>query len=310
MKFEWKGVFPAVTTKFGTDDQLDLKAFDHNLQAQLDAGVDGIILGGSLGEASTLTDDEKDELVKFTVQSVKARVPVIMNIAEQATRNAKEAAIRAEALGADGLMLLPPMRYAADDAETVHFFRSVAKATKLPIMLYNNPADYKIFISVSMFQQLEDVANITAVKESTRDISNVTRMRNAFGKRFSILTGVDTLAMESLVMGADGWVAGLVCAFPKETVAVYQLVKAGRIDEARALYQWFLPVLELDVSTKLVQNIKLAESLTGLGNERVREPRLPLTGDERKKVMGILETALKNRPGVESYLKVLNGVNV
>jgi len=310
MKFEWKGVFPAVTTKFGADDQLDLKAFDHNLQAQLDAGVDGIILGGSLGEASTLTDGEKDELVKFTVQSVKGRVPVIMNVAEQATKSAREAAARAEAHGADGLMLLPPMRYAADDVETVHFFRSVAKSTRLPIMLYNNPADYKIFISVPMFRQLEDVANITAVKESTRDISNVTRMRSAFGKRFSILTGVDTLAMESLVMGADGWVAGLVCAFPKETVAVYNLVKAGRIDEARALYQWFLPVLELDVSTKLVQNIKLAESLTGLGNERVREPRLPLAGDERKKVMGILETALKSRPEVDAYVKNLNGVNV
>jgi len=310
MKFEWKGIFPAVTTKFGTDDQLDLKAFDHNLQAQLDAGVDGIILGGSLGEASTLTNAEKDELVKFTVQSVNSRVPVIMNVAEQATKSAVEAAVRAEANGASGLMLLPPMRYAADDAETVHFFKTVAKATRLPIMLYNNPADYKIFISVAMFRQLEDVTNINAVKESTRDISNVTRMRNAFGKRFSILTGVDTLAMESLVMGADGWVAGLVCAFPRETVAVYKLIKAGRIDEARALYQWFLPVLELDVSTKLVQNIKLAESLTGLGNERVREPRLPLVGEERKKVLAILEAALSNRPNVEAYLKVVNGVNV
>lgn len=302
MKFEWKGIFPAVTTKFGADDQLDLKAFDHNLQAQLDAGVDGIILGGSLGEASTLTNGEKDELVKFTVQSVKGKVPVIMNVAEQSTKSAVDAAVRAESQGADGLMLLPPMRYAADDAETVHFFRSVAKATKLPIMLYNNPADYKIYITTDMFKQLADVPNITAVKESTRDVSNVTRMRNAFGNRFSVLTGVDTLAMESLVMGADGWVAGLVCAFPKETVAVYRLIKAGRIDEARALYQWFLPVLELDVSTKLVQNIKLAEALTGLGNERVREPRLPLAGDERKKVLGILEAALKNRPAVGEYL--------
>jgi len=304
MKFEWKGVFPAVTTKFTTDDQLDFAAFDLNLKAQLDAGVDGIILGGSLGEASTLLQEEKDALLVHTVNAVAGKVPVLMNVAEQSTRAAIEAAIRARDNGADGLMLLPPMRYTSDDRETVTFLRAVAQATELPIILYNNPADYKIWISPDMFRQLEDLPTIQAVKESTRDISNVTRMKSAFGDRFAVLTGVDTLGMESLLMGADGWVAGLVCAFPRETVAVYRLVKAGKYKEALAIYRWFLPVLELDVSTKLVQNIKLAETLTGLGNEIVRAPRLALVGDERNRVLNILNSALATRPQLPDYLNL------
>jgi len=227
-----------------------------------------------------------------------------MNVAEQSTRAAIEAAIRARDNGADGLMLLPPLRYTSDDRETVTFLRAVAQATELPIILYNNPVDYKIWISPDMFRQLEDLPTIQAVKESTRDISNVTRMKSAFGDRFAVLTGVDTLGMESLVMGADGWVAGLVCAFPRETVAVYRLVKAGKYKEALAIYRWFLPVLELDVSTKLVQNIKLAETLTGLGNEIVRAPRLPLAGNERDRVLNILNTALANRPQLPDYLNL------
>jgi len=304
MKFEWKGVFPAVTTKFTTDDQLDFAAFDLNLKAQLDAGVDGIILGGSLGEASTLLQEEKDALLVHTVNAVAGKVPVLMNVAEQSTRAAIEAAIRARDNGADGLMLLPPMRYTSDDRETVTFLRAVAQTTELPIILYNNPADYKIWISPDMFRQLEDLPTIQAVKESTRDISNVTRMKSAFGDRFAVLTGVDTLGMESLLMGADGWVAGLVCAFPRETVAVYRLVKAGKYKEALAIYRWFLPVLELDVSTKLVQNIKLAETLTGLGNEIVRAPRLALVGDERNRVLNILNSALATRPQLPDYLNL------
>jgi 4-hydroxy-tetrahydrodipicolinate synthase len=227
-----------------------------------------------------------------------------MNVAEQSTRAAVEAAVRARDNGADGLMLLPPLRYTSDDRETVAFLRAVAQATELPIILYNNPVDYKIWISPDMFRQLEELPTIQAVKESTRDISNVTRMKSAFGDRFAVLTGVDTLGMESLVMGADGWVAGLVCAFPRETVAVYRLVKAGKYNEAPAIYRWFLPVLELDVSTKLVQNIKLAETLTGLGNEIVRAPRLPLVGDERDRVLNILNSALANRPQLPDYLNL------
>jgi len=304
MKFEWKGVFPAVTTKFTDDDQLDFEAFDLNLKAQLEAGVDGIILGGSLGEASTLLQEEKDALLIHTVKAVAGKVPVLMNVAEQSTKAAVEAAILARDNGADGLMLLPPMRYTSDDRETVTFLRAVAQATELPIILYNNPADYKIWISPDMFRQLEDLPTIQAVKESTRDISNVTRMKNEFGDRIAVLTGVDTLGMESLLMGADGWVAGLVCAFPRETVAIYRLIKAGKIQEALKIYRWFLPVLELDVSTKLVQNIKLAETLTGLGNEIVRAPRLPLIGAERERILNILNKALAVRPELPDYLNL------
>jgi len=304
MKFEWKGVFPAVTTKFTDDDQLDFDASDLNLRAQLDAGVDGIILGGSLGEASTLLQEEKDALLIHTVSVVARQVPVLMNVAEQSTKAAVEAAIRARDNGADGLMLLPPMRYTSDDRETVAFLRVVAQATDLPIILYNNPADYKIWISPEMFHQLEDLPTIQAVKESTRDISNITRMKNEFGERIAVLTGVDTLGMESLLMGADGWVAGLVCAFPRETVAIYRLIKAGKIQEALKIYRWFLPVLELDVSTKLVQNIKLAETLTGLGNENVRPPRLALIGAERERILNILITALASRPELPDYLNL------
>ncbi len=304
MKFEWKGVFPAVTTKFTADDQLDFNAFDLNINAQINAGVNGIILGGTLGEAGTLLQAEKDELLSHTVKTLNGKVPVLMNVAEQSTKAAVDSARRARDGGADGLMLLPPMRYTSDSRETITFLRAVAQATGLPIILYNNPVDYKIWISPDMFRQLEDLPTIQAVKESTRDISNITRMKNAFGNRFAVLTGVDTLGMESLVMGADGWVAGLVCAFPRETVAIYRLIKAGKYKEALEIYRWFLPVLELDVSTKLVQNIKLAETLTGLGNERVRAPRLPLVGAERELVLDILNTALATRPELPDYLNL------
>ena len=304
MKFEWKGVFPAVTTKFTADDQLDFEAFDLNLKAQLEAGVDGIILGGSLGEASTLTQDEKNALLVHTVAAVAGKVPVLMNISEASTKLAVAAAITARDKGADGLMVLPPMRYTSDERETVAFLRAIAQATELPIILYNNPVDYKIWISPAIFRRLEDLPTIQAVKESTRDISNVTRMKNAFGDRFAVFTGVDPLGMESIVMGADGWVAGLGCAFPRETVAIYRLVKAGMIQEALPIYRWFLPVLELDISSKLVQNIKLAEAMTGLGNEIVREPRLPLVGEERERVLAILDAALANRPELPDYLNL------
>lgn len=302
MAITWKGVFPALTTKFTEDDALDLSTFDLNLEAQLSAGIDGIILGGTLGEASTLSNEEKESLVKHAVEKVRGKVPVILNIAEASTREAIRIAESATKLGASGLMLLPPMRYKADDRETVAFFKAVAQSTDLPIMIYNNPIDYKIEVTVEMFEELLKLDNVQAVKESTRHISNVTRLRNAFGDRLSILCGVDTLAMEELVMGADGWVAGLVCAFPRETVAIYRLVKAGKIEEARAIYRWFMPILELDLHPKLVQYIKLAEVHTELGTEYVRLPRLPLIGEERKHVEDILRHGLETRPTLPDYL--------
>lgn len=301
MSIEWKGVMPAVTTKFTNDDQLDLQMFQKNIEAQVDAGVHGIVLGGTLGEASTLLEVEKRTLTKTTVDIVQGKVPVLMNIAEQSTKGAIDAAQKAEEDGAQGLMMLPPMRYKAGDRETVEYFKAVANNTSLPIMVYNNPIDYKIEVTLEMFDELLECDNIEAVKESTRDVSNVTRIKNRFGDGLKVLTGVDTLALESLLMGADGWVAGLVCAFPRETVAIYELQKAGRIQEALEIYRWFLPLLELDINPKLVQNIKLAEVATGLGTEQVRAPRLPLIGDERKHVLSVIEEGLKNRPILPEY---------
>ena len=296
MAIIWKGVFPAVTTKFTENDEFDFVAFDKNIEAQLEAGASGIIIGGSLGEASVLNDAEKLELLQHTVEVVAKRAYVILNIAEQTTKAALLCAANAAKYGADGLMMLPPLRYLADTEETFTYFASVAQSTELPIMIYNNPFDYKIEVTLDMFERLSVYKNIQAVKESTRDVSNVTRMINRFGDRFAILTGVDTLALESLFMGADGWVAGLVDAFPRETVAIFRLAKAGRMKEALAIYRWFLPVLELDIHPKLVQYIKLAESVTGLGTENVRLPRMKITGDERERILGIINHAVKNRP--------------
>lgn len=298
MEVIWKGVFPAVTTKFTQNDELDFAAFDHSIEAQLEAGVDGIVLGGSLGEASVLSDDEKITLVEHTVKLVNNRVPVICNIAEQATKAAINIGQKALDAGADGLMLLPPMRYKADGHETVTYFTQIAKNVPLPIMIYNNPVDYGIKVTLEMFAQLAEQENIKAVKESTRDTTNAIRMYNQFGNRFSIFTGVDTLALESLCIGVDGWVAGLVNAFPKETVAIYRLAKAGRYAEALAIYRWFLPVLELDIHPKLVQYIKLAEACTGIGTETVRAPRLAITGEERNSVLNIINTAIATRPAL------------
>lgn len=301
MQVQWKGVMPAVTTKFTETDTLDLKMFEVNINAQVEAGVSGIILGGTLGEASTLSDDEKRILIETTVDIVDGKIPVIINVAEQSTTGAINAVNNAEKYGASGLMMLPPMRYKATDFETVTYFKAIAQSTELPIMIYNNPVDYGIEVTLDMFEEMLQCNNIQAVKESTRDISNITRMRNRFEDRLKVLTGVDTLGLESILMGADGWVAGLVCAFPQETVAIFELAKAGRTAEALEIYRWFLPLLELDISPQLVQNIKLAEVATAIGTENVRAPRLPLRGEERQRVLKIIEEAMKSRPSLPNY---------
>lgn len=302
MNISWVGVYPALTTKMNKEEALDLNLFGKNLDAQLAAGVDGVILSGSLGEASTITADEKEALLKFSIERIAGKVPIILNISEGSTKVAIQQAHLAQQWGADGLMLLPPMRYKSDDRETNTFFKAVAANTNLPILIYNNPVDYKIEVTLDMFEALIEHKNIQAVKESTRDISNVTRMKNRFGNRIKILCGVDTLAMEELCMGADGWVAGLVCAFPAETVAIYRLVKAGRIAEALKIYRWFMPLLELDIHSKLVQYIKLAEQQTGIGSEWVRAPRLTLAGAERERVLKIINDGIASRPALPDYL--------
>jgi 1-pyrroline-4-hydroxy-2-carboxylate deaminase len=296
MQPQWIGVYPALTTKFTSDDKLDFAMFEKNLQAQMSAGVNGIIIGGSLGEASTLENTEKLDLIKFAVEKVGDKIPVVMTIAEGSTRHAVSLARDAEKAGANGLMVLPPMRYKSDHRETVAFYKTVADASSLPIMVYNNPVDYKVEVTLDMFAELADKPTIQAVKESTRDVSNVTRMINHFGNRFKILCGVDTIAMEELMLGADGWVAGLVCAFPKETVQVYQLTKTNRIEEALKIYRWFLPLLELDIHPKLVQYIKLAETEVGIGSEHVRAPRMTLVGEERERVLTVIREGIRKLP--------------
>ncbi len=301
---KWQGVYPAVTTKFTVEGALDIPMFVKNLEAQIAAGVDAIVLGGTLGEASSLKNEEKMELVRHTVELCDNRIPVICNIAEQTTKDAVALADEIQKKGASGLMMLPPMRYKSTEYETMEFFKAVATSTDLPIMIYNNPVDYKNEVTLDMFEELLQYDKIQAVKESTRDVSNVTRIINRFGNRLKILCGVDTLALESILMGADGWVAGLVDAFPAETVAIYRLAKAGRHQEAIDIYRWFLPVLELDISPQLVQNIKLAEVATGIGTEHVRPPRLNLQGEERERVLDIINTGLKNRPVLPDYLSL------
>ena len=298
MQINWSGVFPALLTPFTNDDRLDLPLFEKNLQTQLQAGVHGVIIGGSLGEASTLAESEKEAMVRSALALCNASVPVVVNIAESVTQEAIRMAKLARSWGANGVMLLPPMRYRSDDRETIHYFRSVATATDLPVMIYNNPVDYKIDFRPELFDALLDCPTVTALKESSRDVTNLTRMLNRFGDRFKILCGVDTLALEELLLGAHGWVAGLVDAFPYETVAIWNYVRSGHYDKARALYRWFMPLLELDIHPKLVQYIKLAAQEQGIGSEFVRPPRLCLVGEERYRVLSLIRASVASRPAI------------
>jgi len=301
MEVKWRGIYPALTTQFTSSDDLDFALFEKNLDAQIEAGIDGIILGGTLGESSVLSTVEKEKLVKFTLEKVNGKIPIIINIAEGNTKEALLQAQLANEWGANGLMLLPPMRYKSDHRETVEWFKTIANSIDLPIIIYNNPVDYKILITLQMFDELQECKNIQAIKESTRDVTNVTRLRNRFGDRYKILCGVDTLAMEELCLGADGWVAGLVCAFPKETVAIYRMVKAGRLQEATKIYRWFMPLLELDIHPKLVQYIKRAAKQTGIGSEAVRAPRLILEGEERERILKIINDGITLRPQLPDF---------
>jgi 4-hydroxy-tetrahydrodipicolinate synthase len=296
MRPSWKGIYPAVTTKFNQDQSLNLPLFAESIDKQIKAGVHGIIVCGSLGENGTLSREEKISLLATAKETINGRVPLIMCIAECITSEAISFARESEANGAEGFMMLPPMRYNADQRETMHYLHKVADSTDLPVMIYNNPVAYGNLITIPMFRELSANIHFEAMKESTGDIRYMTDIINELGDRYKILSGVDDLAMESLVMGADGWVAGLVVAFPRETVVIYELVKQGRIAEAREIYRWFFPLLHLDIGSKFVQNIKLAEAATGMGSEMVREPRLMLTGAERQKVQDVIDKALANRP--------------
>ena len=296
----WSGVFPAVTTKFTTDDRLDHAEMERCYGLQMDAGCDGIIVCGSLGEGPMLSHDEKLE-VFATARKIAGKKPVLLTVNEAGTRDAASLAKRAAKAGADGLMVVPSPIYHTNPEETVAALGAVAKAGDLPVMIYSNRLAYRVDVTIPIMEELAADARFVAVKESSDDIRRSTDIVNAFGDRFDLFTGVDNLAFEALSVGAIGWVAGLVTAFPRETVAIYQLMKQGRRDEALSIYRWFRPLLDLDVSTYLVQNIKLAEVHAIGTNDRVRMPRLPLSGERRKAVEKVITDALAVRPTLPAF---------
>jgi 4-hydroxy-tetrahydrodipicolinate synthase len=301
MRNNWRGVYSAITTKLTGSQEVDLTAVKADAEFQVKAGVQGIVCCGSLGEASTLTADEKIDILKAVQEQVAGRVPVVLTVSEDSTRAAAGIAERGARLGVDGLMVLPAMRYVATPRETMAYYRTMAKATDLDIMVYNNPVAYQIDVTPPMFAELADEPHFVAIKESSADLRRITDIINLVGDRYAIFTGVDDLALESLALGAVGWVAGLVCAFPRETVAIHDLVLAGRLNEAREIYRWFMPLLHLDVSVRFVQNIKLAEHVVRGTSPVVRAPRLELIDPDRSQVISLVTRAMQERPDLARY---------
>lgn len=300
-KSDFRGVLPAITTKMTPDQEVDLAAVRADVAFQIEAGVDGIIVCGSLGEASTLVREEKLAIAKAAIAEAAGRVPVLLTIAEDSTRAGAALATEAETIGVEGLMVLPAMRYLADDREVVAHYRAIAAASGLPIIIYNNPIAYGIDISAAMLKEMADEPKFVAIKESTGDTRRINETLNALGDRYQLLTGVDDLALESLILGCQGWIAGLVVAFPRETVAIFKLIEAGRIPEALEIYRWFLPLLHMDIGPKFVQNIKLVEHLVRGTSPVTRAPRLPLIAEEDAHVRAVTEAGLRTRPDLTKY---------
>jgi 4-hydroxy-tetrahydrodipicolinate synthase len=298
MTVTWQGVYPAATTQFSADQSLDIEATVAHVETLVRAGVNGVVMLGTLGESTALSAAEKESVLAATVERVAGRVPVLTGVAECSTAMACGFAEAAQKTGIDGLMVLPAMVYKSDARETLAHYRAVAQATDLPIMCYNNPVSYGIDISPEMFAELADEPTLVAIKESSDDPRRLTDIVNCCGDRYVLFCGVDDLILEAALLGAVGWVAGLVNAFPHETMRLWRLAESGNWTEARELYRWFTPVLHLDCHVKLVQYIKLAQAMAGLGSETVRAPRLPLVGDERRRVSEIVQQALESRPSL------------
>lgn len=296
MKINWQGVFPAATTQFQTDGAVDIAATLKHVEAMIEAGIHGLIMLGTVGENCSLEYGEKIELLRATVGHVARRIPVLSGVAEYTTSLACRFANDAQRVGADGLMLLPAMVYKGDRRETLAHFRTVARAGELPIMCYNNPVSYGVDLTPDMFRDLADEPRLVAIKESSENPRRITDLVNLCGDRYVLFCGVDDLVFESVLLGAQGWVSGLVNAFPRENRRLWDLLTAGRIDEARRLYRWYTPLLHLDTHPKLVQYIKLAAAECGYGSEVVRPPRLPLVGEERERVLTVIRDALRTRP--------------
>lgn len=295
-KLTWTGVYPAATTQFAEDLSVDYDATAGVQDALIRDGVDGLILLGTCGENNSLEPDEKRAILDRARTAVAGRVPVVAGVSELTTKRAVAFARDAEALGVDGLMLLPAMVYVPTEEELYTHFKAVADATSLPIMLYNNPPAYRVSISARVLARLADIPNIVAVKESAPDPRRFTDLINEFGDRFVLMAGLDDVALEGMILGAHGWVSGLTSAFPQESVALIKALQKGDIAEARRIYRWFMPLLHLDAEHDLVQSIKLAEQIMGRGSERVRLPRLPLSGTRRAQVTAMVEKAAATRP--------------
>jgi 4-hydroxy-tetrahydrodipicolinate synthase len=293
---KWTGVFPAACTQFKSDQSLDITSTLKHLDAMIAAGIHGLVMLGTVGENCSLDPAEKLEVLTQTVRHVAGRVPVLTGVAEYTTAGGARFANAAAKAGVDGLMVLPAMVYKSDPRETVVHFKTIARSVPLPIMIYNNPVSYGVDIAPETFSDLADETNIVAIKESSEDPRRITDIRNAVGNRFTLLCGVDDLVMESYILGAEGWISGLVNAFPAENRLLWDLMQANRFDEARAVYQWYTPLLHLDTFTKLVQYIKLASAECGYGTELTRAPRLPLVGEERERILKIIRAAIKTRP--------------
>jgi dihydrodipicolinate synthase/N-acetylneuraminate lyase len=304
MNSRWKGVFPAVTTQFDAEGNLNLEATARHLEALIDSGVSGLVMLGSLGENTTLDPEEKRRVMKTALEVSHGRVPVLSGVAESSTAMACRYARDMETLGAHGLMVLPAMVYKSDSRETIAHFRAVARSSGLSILCYNNPIAYGVDITPEMFAELADEQTLVAIKESSGNVRRITDLFNTVGDRYAIFCGVDDLIMESVLLGAQGWVAGLGLAFPKENQYLWDLLIAGRWDEARTLYRWFTPLLHLDVAVKVVQYIKLVIQECGFGAEYVRPPRLVLAGKEREDVLGIIRKGLETRPTIPTPSKL------
>jgi 1-pyrroline-4-hydroxy-2-carboxylate deaminase len=296
MRVNWHGIYPAVTTQYHGDQSLDLKATAKHLEALIAGGVHGLIMLGTVGENTSHEYDEKLAVLEAAVATAGGRVPVLTGVAEYTTPLACRFAADAARIGVDGLMVLPAMVYKTDPRETIAHYRGVARSTALPIMVYNNPVAYGVDITPEMFVELADEETIVAIKESSENVRRITDLTNATGNRYILFNGVDDLALEAVLLGAVGWVSGLVNAFPEETRLFWDLAVSGKYEEAREIYRWYTPLLHLDTKPKLVQYIKLAVAECGLGSETVRSPRLPIMGAEREEILGIIRRAIETRP--------------
>lgn len=292
----WHGVFPALTTQFHADQSLDIPATARHLEHMIASGIHGVILLGSVGENTALSAEEKLTVLRELLPVVEGRIPVLSGVAEFTTLTAARYARDCERIGLDGLMVLPAMVYKADRREALAHFRGVARASGLPIMIYNNPVAYPVDLTPDMLAELADEPTMVAVKESSDNVRRITDIVNLLGDRYLMFSGVDDLVLESAMLGATGWVSGLVNAFPEENRALWDLAMAGRWEEARTLYRWYTPLLHLDTKIKLVQYIKLCMAEVGLGSETTRAPRLPIVGEERGQILAVIRQALATRP--------------